>query len=139
MSRIAAGALSCVDAMPLDLEDELSCPLLLRDHPPRRNGRGPCVRERVASHTSVFGRSQGEPLPGSGAYKDDRRELTRPRSRLAFEGPLHPEPNAGRREVRILHRLLEHLGIGMRSGVERDDDQRAVELVIGVGNAVQAL
>ena len=125
--------------MPFDLKDELSCPLLLRDHPPRRDGLGPRVRERVAGHTPVLGWSEGEPLAGSGAYKDDRCELSRPPSRLAFKGPLHPEPNAGRREVRVPHRLLEHIRIRMCSGVERDDDQRAVELVIGVGNAVQAL
>ena len=125
--------------MPLDLEDEPCCPLQPRHGPPRRDGLGPRVRERVAGHTPVLGWSEGEPLPCSGAYKDDRCELSRPPSRLAFKGPLHPEPNAGRREVRVPHRLLEHIRIGMCSGVERDDDQRAVELVIGVGNAVQAL
>ena len=133
------GALSSVDAVPFDVKDERWRPLALRHGPPRRDGRGPRVRKRGAGHTPVLGWSEGEPLPGSGAYKDARCELIRPPSRLAFKGPLNPKPNAGRREVRVPHRLLEHIRIGMCSGVERNDDQRAVELVIGVGNAFQAL
>ena len=79
-------------------------------------------------------RFEGEPL-ASGLTHQGQRRWRRPRFNRAF----NPEADVGRREIDATHGFTQCARVRSCAGVEGHGDERQLDVVVRLGNAVQAL
>ena len=79
-------------------------------------------------------RFQSEPLARRLTHQDQRR-WRRPRFNRAFD----PKADVGRREIDATHGFPQCARVRSSAGIEGHGDERQLDIVVRLGNAVQAL
>lgn len=121
--------------MTFDTQHDVGASLGCLDKTPQRHGPSQVHQGSEGGAISTARRGcEGEPLARGLTHQGQRRVRW-----LHFNRAFDPKTDVGRREIDATHGVTQGARVRSSAGVEGHGDERQLDIVVRLGNAIQAL